>query len=1311
MKTKFYTLSALLLLAAGAAAPAATPRNADGSSETVIVPFDATKPLDAQKPDSVYVPYERFVELWEAAKAAKRGVPPEQSETDFVLGSARYDARLTDKVVHVTGVIELQTFKDDWVSVPLAFADAKIGSLKLDGNPAPLQDNALAIEKAGHHRVEVEFEVPLGDNKEAISWGVPRTAGTLFTITLPDKQMKATVEPGNGMVERISGNQKITTAALGSTDKIDLTLDSSVGLSTINEAAVATVTTTLGITPAVEQAHSEFEFSFPESRQDHFVVRLDPGLALVKLDVPNLKSWKLSVDQGKQTLEVTLVEPAADEFKFSVDSERTVTGAKRDFPRIAAAANRAESTSAILASPLLEVTPKPADAFRQISFTPPEGGDLHLVAAYSSTSDEGTLSYEVAPAKPSMKANISYVYQVNHSKIELVSALKLREKNQGLFDLTVGLPADFSVQAVESDRLKDWWLEGTTLHARFKGAEGPEGTQMVVHLVKQFKTVPDALEITPLTLPAEWEVEGDGIIAASSSVKAAMTISDAKEINPENAATDFRILPPMERKRGFSFKGQAFHASVKLDTLPARVDGTWVMSAQAHENWVSVSTHVSLTAKQGSAPEVRFRLPATVPEGRVTGGNVRETTSAIDGAWRVYRVAFQNDLTDQTDFALDFDLPGSASVSLPQFEIMDMERSDGFVIVDNVSEYEMQTQQTALEPATNSQIPFLPQVSLNAKLFRVTPGWTLQIALTRLEKEAGRSAFVEWADLTTAFRPDGSEWHRASYHLQNRSLQYLPVKLPAGCELVAVSVAGENVRADRGTVDGKEALLIPLLKSGQGDASYDVNVIYRNAKTAGRWTFRREALADPEVIGITVELTLWNLYLPEGTDAGNFGGNMEEVIAEVNKTEKMESIVGEVKRLRSLSLRSDAATRQKAEYNIKKLTDTLEKDAQADDSKRGYSKPGGKDEAQYREVAKKKKEIQKELEEDKNTAERNAAQGAITQTQVLPQSNVSLGSNQAWSNNGNYTLSGSNTYTGKTAVVDQKNPEGKQVYVNDFVVNVNKDASSANNSINLPPAALNNAAAASADMSAAGDAGAQQKPEGQEKALQQLQLDQVQAQATFNSSNAAFAGKPEIVNGVVTSTGSDSLNTRPAGSGGGNNENVKVLGNARGNVIINAGSLQVQAEPQQRQTNMQVTGASSSFNTQLRSGGVQFDGAAGQGQAQGQGYANGNVAFAAAAAAPALPGLPESPAMPEPDRVEPPAQLQAAGSISLPVDFPLEGHAYHFKKLKSNAKLTVWITNERGFHNWEWIIAFLVAAAAIKYAFRFADKNTRRRLA
>ena len=76
--------------------------------------------------------------------------------------------------------------------------------------------------------------------------------------------------------------------------------------------------------------------------------------------------------------------------------------------------------------------------------------------------------------------------------------------------------------------------------------------------------------------------------------------------------------------------------------------------------------------------------------------------------------------------------------------------------------------------------------------------------------------------------------------------------------------------------------------------------------------------------------------------------------------------------------------------------------------------------------------------------------------------------------------------------------------------------------------------------------------------------------------------------------------------------------------------------------------------------------------------------------------------------VPPAAQLQPAGAISLPIDFPTGGRVYHFKKLNANAKLTLWITNEQGLEKWKWLLAFLVVAALVKVAFKFADRGFRR---
>ena len=55
-----------------------------------------------------------------------------------MLGSSCYDAVLDKDVLRVKGVIDLQTFGEGWISVPLQFKQVQIGSMMLDGRPAPL---------------------------------------------------------------------------------------------------------------------------------------------------------------------------------------------------------------------------------------------------------------------------------------------------------------------------------------------------------------------------------------------------------------------------------------------------------------------------------------------------------------------------------------------------------------------------------------------------------------------------------------------------------------------------------------------------------------------------------------------------------------------------------------------------------------------------------------------------------------------------------------------------------------------------------------------------------------------------------------------------------------------------------------------------------------------------------------------------------------------------------------------------------------------------------------------------------------------
>ena len=1335
--------STLFTLALTAFAISRVTTGAAPAPETVIVPYDATKPIDGQKLDQLYVPYEHFIELWNAAKMQRRPQPAENPAAPFVFTSSRYDARLGDKVLHVSGALQLFTYGTEWVTVPMPFAGVTISALKLDGEPAALLDpktqpvaqgngktaapaqapRAITVEKAGAHLVEVEFEIPLAGDRARVAWNVPQTAGTLLQLVLPRAEMKATISPGAGAIERVADGKKIVTAMLGVTGKIEIALDSSIALAVAAKPAVAHIAADLDVTQAFEAVRARIGFSFPESRLDRFTVFIDKNLTLLDLAIPNLKSWKLDATANPQRLEVTLSEPVHDRFEFVIAAERAATldGKPRAFPFFAAEANRFERVSALNADTSVAISARPTAAFKQIPTAINSASGLAPVAAFSSIGGEN-LAYEVAAKTVQRSADVHAVYQVNHTKIELVAAMTL-DSREPLFSATLAMPADFAVQAVESERLRDWWRDGDALNVRFRGV-APGQTHLVLHLVKQFAKAPAELEIAPLALADFSDVHGDALIAADKGVRVTMTaLADAKEVAPENVAKDFDIALPLERKRGIVFKNQNFSAKVALAPLPARLTGLWILFAQAHESWIGVSAQVHVAARQASAGAVSFTLPAGVPEARVSGDNVRETSSYPDGDVRRYRVFFRADIYEATDFTVSFDLPHAGATRLPSFEFPELERVESFVIAQNASDYEMQVNAGGLDTATRADLPFLPPLANDAHIYRAHPGWSLEIRTTALAKDAGRSAFVAWAEMTSALRDDGGEWHRAVYHLQNRSLQFLPVKLPAGAELTTVRVAGDPVRADKGRVNGADVVLVPLIKTKAGDLAYDVELVYRTKPCGAFDFFARKKPGAPELPGITVERTFWNVWLPENERLVRADGNMEEVIGEVAKAEKLEGAVQELKSLSRViasnpgnSYAYDNATRNYDELSkrVKQENESgshFRREAAAD-----APVAKGKAMQQRAYVSQKQMEFKKELEQqamqvdDLRKAQPNAP--APEEAQASAPQQASQQPAAKFTVNSGYV--GGIEVQSKSGQVATTTDGNKLLFNDNIAWNAKVDVTQ-NSAAIAPQEQGRQQVEFLGDISIANGVlkqGADKPQDG--KGTQVLNVpgvadlekksDEIQGgQNLFFSSNASNGaaiqqGQVNIVSGV---------------------NNTKALNNARGNTYtgqttVNGGALVLNGE--NTQAGSTILGA----GTLTTSGGVAMDAGvsiSGKSATQsavtdgdrsttigGVGGPGGGAGFGGDALA-----KPRPLTTPAPMVLPKKESLKTGGRVSLAVDFPTEGRVHHFKKLKADARLTLSLASMHYAARFGWFALFVALSLLLRYTARQHSAHTRRR--
>jgi len=1312
-------LLALVFLAQTAGLFAAElPKVMPAARDTVIVPYDPKKPLKEQTPDKVYLAHERFLELWEAAKRNRAGEKQPPAAMSFALGAAIYEGRVQEKRVTFKATIELSTFNGEWVRVPLPFRGMQFSELSLDGKPAALVDGALIVEKPGKHAVTAVFEIPLEAGAREFGWGIPQTAATKLMLTIPEKRWRVKVQPDAGVIERISDGRLIVSAALGTTAEVRVALVEREADTQTAAASLVQITTAIAVSPAHERALARIESNFPGGQQDKFSVVLSPpGTALVALVAPGLRSWNLREDARGQVLDIALNEPVKERYSFTVTTERALPA---NLPAESAAmwfdagGKRSEFVQELHAEAGVDVTVLPQPALRQTERNLQRIGDWTPVGAWTGREP---LKYRIALAASKQEAHVDYVYQVNRRKIELIASMKLEAKGTPLFDAALTLPADFEVQAVDSERLLDWWRDGQKLRVRFKGAT-PEMTPLVVYLVREYAAAPQQLAVQPLALDGFAKVSGEAVIAAHKGVDAMLKLAvkgdanpanaggdPAKEIDPAKAAPDFQILPPLERKRGFAFRNQSFAGEVTLAALPVKQTAMWVMHAQAFEAWASLSLKAQLTLRQGSIESSTFSLPATLPEAHVSGAEVRETRSRVVGDRRIYDVAFQNDVYESVDFTVDVDVtmaegkrPDGRRVnefSLPAPEFPEAQLVTGYVLADNASEYEMKLDTDGVEQTPTAEIPWLPTLTKGAGVFRVQPKWKVAFAMERLEKAETRTAFCAWAEMTTALRNDGTEWHKAVWHLQNRSLQFLPVKLPDGSALVGARVAGQAVRADTGIVDGRPVILIPLIKTKPGDVSYDVEVVWRQPGSRLAPSDRRK-LRNAELVGITVEQTFWNVWLPDDRPLTKSGGNMEEVIAVQREIEKAKSEVEELIALNSIL--ADGNVSSEVWFNAKRNWDATCRMVETRVLSNGgvlqrgrYSsaaEPGGlnkQGEATIGQLDRTNKDLGEQISKltDDNRRIQQKMQGRMANAGGNANNEAQV---QMQGNAAQTLLFGNNTYTGATTInarnLDLNGPaqtmsgagnsQGGSTIVNGGTLNLNGNAGQGDSIQNnqrwtMNPSLANSAA--QTENAAPSQGGAVQNFYLNDNVvLQQAKGKEMSGKVSKTGTGQLAAGSAPLPQSATQSTVIPATTNEAAPAAGpalekkademAVVENVRGLNVARGNRLQQLEQAQTAmprpenpAVPMQTAQPPPVPKPSEpavmpplAMPTQavpgLDASGVQ----SANGIVFGQGQ--GNVS-----------------------RRDAGAILQPQGRLSLAVDFPTEGRVYHFQKVKANALL------------------------------------------
>jgi len=876
--------------------------------EVVVVPYDESRPLAEQTPRNYYLDSRTFETLWEKAGRPRPNRGPSSEEAGYALVEALHDAQWQEEGLLVKARYRLLVTGSSWARVPFSFPGAVVKTTSVDGVPAAYDNGDLLVKEPGWHQIETDYQVPEAANGREAQWSVPPATAALIHVR--GSKQAPVINAGLPVMVDRKGDEFVVTAALGQTAAIHLVLEGPARTPAVERARLAKVESLLTVHPGLRILRSEIGWEFPGSSLRHFAVDFDPAYAPVRLEIPNLETWKF-VRGGPSgaRLEFGLTAPVTGALAIAMTAESTAgTGeANGLYPRVRPEATRLEETLVLASNGPVEIEPSLAMGGQRVSI--PErlrerANGERLVAAFRSSGEDKPVSFGVRQigGRDSVRAN--YVYQVEATRLNVFASgeLKLTSARR---QFQIGLPPGAIVQdCVTGGGVQSWWRSGDVLWLQCATAKAGTEIPFVVSLTVPGPTV---MPLPELAWPDEAEVNGEALILTHSAAETQLTFAAADRVRVVPAAgalSAFTVLPPYQKSHAFSYGAPGFGATIATREAVAVFDAGWVLSAVVNETWIQLTYHVEFEVKRSALRQVVVKIAAAVPELRWEGESLRSVRSVVDGGNRIYTLTFQEEVTEFASLIASTELPlVQGGARLPHLDLPQARQQSQFGVLENRTQGGLETNLARAEEVGGETLPYLPRKMNNPKFYRMTgPDWFFGVGLTKLEAVGGMEMVITSSEIVTAIRDNGEEWYHLSYRMRNQSLQFLPVKLSRDLEVIQVRVAAREVQPKRGPEDKKsETLLIPLDPTRSEDLPFLVELIYRrpaNSESALGEQFRR-SLEAPELDlgGRTESQTFWRLYLPAGYAAHKVAGAVNQIPGTQRELALAEANLDELDRL------------------------------------------------------------------------------------------------------------------------------------------------------------------------------------------------------------------------------------------------------------------------------------------------------------------------------------------------------------------------------------------------------------------------------
>lgn len=356
-----------LVLAAAASSVAQDPPAADAKpkegpirEQTIYIPYAKLRAMFEKEGRGVFLPYEKFQELWNAARAAAQKIEELKPPVGALVTEIDSTATVQKDVVSVSAKITIDVLTEGWHEIPLRLADSAIRSAKLGDEPArvifdPNAGYKLLFEKKGKEaaRVTLQLEYAKAFSKapgtNSVTFDAPQAPVNRWQIVIAEPGVKVQVTPNlsssdatqpmMGEAPAEAAKETRVEAFVGAAPQVRIDWNPKAeGAAGLEAIATVQVRQEVTIDEGVmrTRAHLAYDISRADLKQLSVEVPADQNV--VNVFDPNVQKWAKKVEGPLQTITIDLFQPARGNQnvtieleKFSDDKEMQKEMGRKDF--------------------------------------------------------------------------------------------------------------------------------------------------------------------------------------------------------------------------------------------------------------------------------------------------------------------------------------------------------------------------------------------------------------------------------------------------------------------------------------------------------------------------------------------------------------------------------------------------------------------------------------------------------------------------------------------------------------------------------------------------------------------------------------------------------------------------------------------------------------------------------------------------------------------------------------------------------------------------------------------------------------------